>query len=504
MRYAIVSDLHANVQAWNAVLTDLGSSAVDRILCLGDVVGYGPDPAAVLASVHRHVHALVLGNHDAVVCGKMSPEAFNARARQLILWTRTQVGRAARDFLGELPLTLRAPGFRCVHGTFANPAAFDYLVEPEDAAASWRSVPEPLLFVGHSHTPGLFVLGASGVPHKLDPQDFALEPGKRYIVNVGSVGSPRDGDARASYVLFDEASGSVLFRRIPFDLDAFRQSVVAAGLDPEDVPSLRSDPRRRLAPVREGLDFSPAERTADEVRNVVVVAEVERLVRRSTARWRRRTAAALLLAAGGTAGAFLLARADRPRPLVVPGEEPEAVGMAIPAGGAGNYLPTLPDAVGADGGIRPWRIFHGDRRTQSVAVLPEEAPQATRRLLLRSTDAEIPLRIEAPPLLLDDGDRKLTLLGEIRRREGFEGHVGLVLDLLRTDASGEGDWVPQYQTVEFRALRGGALERAQKTDTIPKYARAVRVVLEGAFRGEVELHALRLTRGVPPQTAAAP
>ena len=129
MRFAIVSDLHSNLQAWNAVLLDIRSQKLDRIICLGDVVGYGPDPAEVLRSVHANVNHLVLGNHDAVVCGKMDETLFNESARQIIDWTRGQLNREARRFLGSLPLSLDAGLFRCAHGDFSEPGAFNHATE---------------------------------------------------------------------------------------------------------------------------------------------------------------------------------------------------------------------------------------------------------------------------------------------------------------------------------------------------------------------------------------
>ncbi len=499
MRYAIVSDLHANAQAWNAALTDIGSNGVDRILCLGDVVGYGPDPAKVLASVHRHVHALVLGNHDAVVCGKMSPEVFNDRARQVILWTQTQLGRTAREFLGTLPLTLSATGFRCAHGTFANPAAFDYVLEAGDAPTSWNAVPEPLLFVGHSHTPGIFVLGRSGVPHKLSAQDFALEPGKRYIVNVGSVGSPRDGDARACYVIYDEAAGSVIFRRIPFDQDAFREAVAAAGLNPEDLPVLRRDPRRQLASVREDLDFSPATNREQEARNVTAVGEVERMLRRSASRWRKAAFAAAVLAIASSVGAFAVARSGRPVSLAVPMDPLDSVGTTAPSSADGGFLPALPDAVGPDGGVRPWRILYGDRARQSAEVLLGDETAPRGRLVLRSSAPKSVFRMEAPSIRMEDeGGRKFRLLGEARRSAGFEGHVGIVVDVLRSLPDGSETWVLNHEAVEFRQARGSSSwDVAQKTlgeKELPKYVREVRIALTGTFRGEIEIRSLHLNR----------
>ena len=487
MRIAIVSDLHANLQAWNAVLTDISSSRIDRILCLGDIVGYGPEPAKVLESVHRHVHAIVLGNHDAVVGGKMSPGNFNERAREIILWTRDQVGRSAHEFLGNLPLTLVGEGFRCTHGSFANPAAFDYIIEPHEALAAWQAVSEPLLFVGHSHQPGIHVLGASGTPHHLAPQDFGLESGKRYIVNVGSVGSPRDGDARASYVIYDANTGSVIFRRIPFDLDAFRASVVKVGLNPEHLPSLRRDPRQRLAPVREQLDFSPATTKAEEAYDVVEVGDAMQTLRRSATRWRWLTAAALLLAVAGSVAAFAIARSDRPRPLAIPEQPLEINSSLVPLAGGGSLLPPLPESVGADGNVRPWRIVMSDSRWQSATATAEEF------VLLGGSERQS-LRLEAPTIRLDDETRKYVLRGEARRSDDFEGHAALVIDILRTTADGTGEeWVENYESVEFRRVGGTGWEVAQRTRDLPKSTRQIRIAVAGSFRGSLTLRNLRLT-----------
>jgi len=122
MRFAIVSDIHANMPAWKAVLTDIASNRVDRILCLGDAVGYGPQPLEVLSSLHQHVDAFCMGNHDAAACGKFATERFTPLAAQLIAWTQKKLNRRALDFLGGFPLTLSGDGFRCAHADFSAPS----------------------------------------------------------------------------------------------------------------------------------------------------------------------------------------------------------------------------------------------------------------------------------------------------------------------------------------------------------------------------------------------
>ena len=260
MRYAFVSDIHGNLPAWNTVLADLAVHRVDRIVCLGDTVGYGPQPAECLRGVYAHVHQMVLGNHDAVVAGKMSAESFNDRAQRMIEWTGTQLGENARALFSSLPLVLKGPGFRCTHGDFTDPAVFNYVRTEEDARANFAAVPEQLLFCGHTHEAAVFLTGESGNVYKIEPQDFELEEGKRYLVNVGSVGSARDGDPRASYVIYDEERRGVYFHRVPFDFEAFRSAVAAApGLDPDLVPFLRAAAARgTAASVREEADFAPA------------------------------------------------------------------------------------------------------------------------------------------------------------------------------------------------------------------------------------------------------
>ena len=306
MRYAFVSDIHANLPAWNTVLADLAVHRVDRIVCLGDVVGYGPQPAECLRGVYAHVHQMVLGNHDAVVAGKMSAESFNDRAQRMIEWTQTRLGENARALFSALPLVLKGPGFRCTHGDFTDPAVFNYVRTEDDARANFAAVPEQLLFCGHTHEAAVFLTGGSGNVYKIEPQDFELEEGKRYLVNVGSVGSARDGDPRASYVIYDEERRGVYFHRVPFDFGAFRSAVAAApGLDPDLVPFLRAAARGgTAAAVREDEDFSPA--AAVRVEGGALEADVGRALRRSNARLR---AAALLLAAGCAAALALAAAA---------------------------------------------------------------------------------------------------------------------------------------------------------------------------------------------------
>ena len=247
MRYAIISDVHANEAALRATLTDAADEKVEKIICLGDVLGYGPEPVAALELVYRRAHVCLAGNHDDAVCGRFPVEDFTEFAAAAVARHRAAITHEAKDWLAHLPYTCAFEGFACAHGDFSEPQNFNYILEAEDAVASWEARTEQLLFVGHSHRPGIFVLGASGTPHRLDATDFTLEDGKRYIVNPGSVGYPRSGDCRSSYCIYDDESRTVEFRSLPFDLDSYAAKMHGQGLNEAPWMLARAAERRRPA-----------------------------------------------------------------------------------------------------------------------------------------------------------------------------------------------------------------------------------------------------------------
>ena len=238
MKYAIISDVHANDAALDAVLADARMKGARRIICLGDVVGYGPEAAAVVARVRKACAAVIAGNHDDAVSGRCSAEDFNDFAAEAVERNRTELDADAISWLASLPYVFSEDGFACAHGEFAKPERFDYVFEAEDAVPSWNARSEQLLFVGHTHVPQLFVVGASGTPHKLEPQDFVLEEGKRYLVNPGSVGFPRSGagPCYSTYCLYDSDEGAVEFKTVPFDL----RSVMPTGRGTKRFPVKRA------------------------------------------------------------------------------------------------------------------------------------------------------------------------------------------------------------------------------------------------------------------------
>lgn len=254
MRYAIISDIHANAAALRTVLVDAQDMKADSIICLGDVLGYGPDPVQALEAVYSRVHVCLAGNHDDAVCGRRTAEDFNDFAAAAVVRQRRTLTGGAMAWLKKLPYVCAMDGFACAHGDFSDPEAFNYILEPEEAMPSWDVRPESLLFVGHTHQPGIFVLGASGQSHRLEPADFAIEDGKRYIVNAGSVGYPRSGMCRSFYCIYDDRLRAVFFRSLPFDLEDYREKMGGKGLD--EAPWVTARARERATPlVRDGAKF---------------------------------------------------------------------------------------------------------------------------------------------------------------------------------------------------------------------------------------------------------
>ena len=245
MRYAILSDVHANEAALRAVLQDAADAKAERIVCLGDVLGYGPDPVETLELVYRRAHVCLAGNHDDAISGRCAFDDFTDFAAAAVRRQRALLSQEAVDWLRHLPYTCEFSGdggvpasFACTHGEFSDPKAFDYVVEPEDAAPSFRERAEPLLFVGHTHRPCVVELVPGAAPVLREPADFALEPGRRYLVNVGSVGYPRSGACRSCYCLYDDVARTVAFRTLPFDLEGYRAKMKGRGL--EEAPWMRA------------------------------------------------------------------------------------------------------------------------------------------------------------------------------------------------------------------------------------------------------------------------
>ncbi len=231
MRVLVVADLHGNLAALEAVLAAAGP--VDRVWCLGDIVGYGPRPRECVERVRELAGpACVLGNHDAVCIGRLPLDGFNPVARFALQWTMLQLEPEHRAYLESLPERLVLEEVTLVHGSLRAPL-WEYLFTPEQARATFALLRTRLCFFGHTHVP--FVLSEAGAARgepPLRPDDgmvFELREG-RFLVNPGSVGQPRDGDPRAAFAIWEPDAQRLTFRRVPYNIEAVQAEMAAAGL----------------------------------------------------------------------------------------------------------------------------------------------------------------------------------------------------------------------------------------------------------------------------------
>jgi diadenosine tetraphosphatase ApaH/serine/threonine PP2A family protein phosphatase len=229
MRYAIVSDVHANLESLERALAATQPS--DTLVSLGDVVGYGPNPNETVAILRERCRHAVLGNHDLAALEDFGVESFNNVARAAIRWTQSVLDEPSRAWLNTLPYELRFPDFLLVHG--APVKYFDYVLDKAAAAAAFERTDAPLVFIGHTHIAEYWTCdeaGAIGHKHMQHGGELVLETGKRYIVDVGSVGQPRDLNPDPSFVLFDSEQRRVEWIRYSYPIDEVARKMHAAGL----------------------------------------------------------------------------------------------------------------------------------------------------------------------------------------------------------------------------------------------------------------------------------
>jgi diadenosine tetraphosphatase ApaH/serine/threonine PP2A family protein phosphatase len=232
VRYAVFSDVHGNLEALEAVLADAARQRPDGYLCLGDLVGYGPDPNECVARVRALGAEAVAGNHDRAAVGEVDLDTFSPLARAAIEWTIQALGAEARTYLAALPLRLETALFLAVHGSPRDPVE-EYILDLPTALAVFTESDFRLCLVGHSHIPGLFVMdrrGRIGMRALPAGESVPLDPAARYIVNVGSVGQPRDGDPRAAYLVLDTGGPTVTLRRLRYPVEVTQRKITSAGL----------------------------------------------------------------------------------------------------------------------------------------------------------------------------------------------------------------------------------------------------------------------------------
>jgi diadenosine tetraphosphatase ApaH/serine/threonine PP2A family protein phosphatase len=232
MPYLLVSDIHSNLAAFQAVLEDAGP--VDQVWCLGDVVGYGPDPNACVELLREYPHRCIAGNHDWATLGKLDLDDFNPDARKANLWNRERLSQQNLDYLDTLPETLMEGEFTLAHGSPRHPI-WEYIIYASTALDNFAYFDTSICFVGHTHIPMVFRLGeGEGERVRDEMPSEESEPvrleAERLIINPGSVGQPRDGDSRASYAILDPEARTVEHRRVAYPIEETQNKMREHGL----------------------------------------------------------------------------------------------------------------------------------------------------------------------------------------------------------------------------------------------------------------------------------
>jgi len=235
MRIAIIADIHANLEALLAALERIHALNVDEIVCLGDIVGYNANPNECVDILRNEKIASMLGNHDACASGLEEPYRFNALARRSVTWTREHLTEENRSFLLDLPREKRAHDFFLFHGSIHDTNR--YILSRDDVEDNFQllaGLPGTLKlgFFGHTHVRTALIDHRGIISLDLS-LDLSLSPEKRYLINPGSVGQPRDGDPRASFLVYDRDDHTVLFYRVEYDIKRCQERILQAGLPPQ-------------------------------------------------------------------------------------------------------------------------------------------------------------------------------------------------------------------------------------------------------------------------------
>jgi len=229
--YCIFGDIHGNLEALEAVLADAQEQHAEAYVCLGDIVGYGANPRECIARVREVTDKTVAGNHDWAAVGRMDIEYFNLFAREAVLWTQNHLDDEQKTYLSRLPLTIELDRFTVVHSTPHRPELFGYIENAMAARLSFQALTSPLAFVGHSHVPVTFFYEDDGEEIWYTQEtEIPLGDFSKTIVNVGSVGQPRDDNPKAAYALYDTERQLVTIRRVEYDVETAKQKILDAGL----------------------------------------------------------------------------------------------------------------------------------------------------------------------------------------------------------------------------------------------------------------------------------
>lgn len=228
MKYAILSDVHANLEALQSVIEDAESKGVKRFICLGDVVGYNADPEECVDIIRGLGCPVVRGNHDEYTVAESIPDTVNGRARKSLEWTRSHIRKDQMEWLASLPMQRRVGPFEIVHASLHEPEAWNYVLNGIEAILHFHFQQTNLCFFGHIHQQVYYTTGERKANRHF--KSFDMEPDTQYLVNVGSVGQPRGEDKRAEYVIYDSLKGRIEACKVDYDIEAACKKILDAGL----------------------------------------------------------------------------------------------------------------------------------------------------------------------------------------------------------------------------------------------------------------------------------
>jgi diadenosine tetraphosphatase ApaH/serine/threonine PP2A family protein phosphatase len=228
LRYGIFGDIHGNYDAFEAVLRAMDKEKVEEYICLGDIVGYGAQPRECVSRIREMGCMCLAGNHDHAAIGKLDIDFFNLYAREAAVWTRAALEPEDREFLANLGFVEHLADFAVVHGSLHGPEMFNYISTIFDADLSFEALDKPILFYGHTHIPLTF-FDTKPMTYTMD-NEIPIGDGTRTLVNVGSVGQPRDEDPRACLAIYDDEVGVAKITRVEYDVEKAAQKIVEAGL----------------------------------------------------------------------------------------------------------------------------------------------------------------------------------------------------------------------------------------------------------------------------------
>ncbi len=230
MKYAVIADIHSNLEALEVVLADAKAQNCTHYCCIGDVVGYGANPRECLEIVRSMGMPCVKGNHDEYCSMDETLEGFNPHAAEAVQWTRQQLSAEERQWLRDLKYVRLVASFTMVHSTLDVPQRWGYVFDKLAAAASFTYQNTAVCFFGHTHVPVAFI--RDSVVRGGTYSKFKVEPGRKYFVNVGSVGQPRDLNPKAAYVVYDLDEQTIELRRLDYDIATAQKKILEAGLPP--------------------------------------------------------------------------------------------------------------------------------------------------------------------------------------------------------------------------------------------------------------------------------